>query len=109
LNLSFVKVVSITSFEAGDKAGVRVDMSSVEPPVIRGQSPSSEEEYVSDMAIKVMSGLQQTGIFPKAHNLRLSLYLTMEEYSSLGRPQINDVLEMTISKNKVELAPVGQR
>jgi hypothetical protein len=107
--LSLVKVVSITSFEIEGKLGVRLDMTTIEPPVIRGQSPSSDEEYVSDMAFKVMSGLQQTGIFPKSHNPRLSLYLTMEEYASLGKPLINDVLEMTVSKSKIELIPVGQQ
>jgi len=109
LILSFVKVVAITSSEVGGKAGVRVDMASVEPPVIRGQSQPSDEEYVSDVAIKVMSGLQQTGIFPKLQNLRLSLFLTMEEYGSLGKPQINDVLEMTVLSNKIEFIPVGRK
>lgn len=107
--MSLIKVVSITSFETEGKPGVRLDMTTVEPPVIRGQSPSSEDEYVSDMAFKVMSGLQQTGIFPKSHNPKVSLYLTMEEYASLGKPQINDVLEMTVSRNRIELVPVGQQ
>jgi hypothetical protein len=106
--LSLVKVVSITSFDMQGKPGVRLDMSSVEPPVIRGQS-SSEEEYVSDMAFKVMTGLQQTGMFPKAHSPRMSLYLTMEEYAALGRPQINDVMEMKVANNRIELTPVGQQ
>ena len=109
IGLSLVKVVSITSFDMEEKPGVRLDMSAVQPPVIRGQSPSSDEEYVSDMAFKVMSGLQQTGMFPKAHNPRMSLYLTMEEYAALGRPQINDVMEMTVADNRIELAPVGQQ
>ncbi|MBO3762888.1 MAG: arcadin 1 [Thermoproteota archaeon] len=100
--MAVVKVVSISSTDVEGKAGVRVEMASITPTVITRGQQFDEREYATDVAFGLMSGLQQAGLFPKVYNARLILFLTMEEYNSIGRPQINDVYEIIVSKNKVE-------
>ena len=107
--MTLVKVVAITSIEISSKPGVRLDVASLEPALLQGPSSMTDASYVSDVTAGVMSGLQQAGIFPKYLNTKMIISLTMSEYETLGRPQINDVLEMVISKNKIELIPVNQK
>lgn len=101
--------MAITSADMGGKSGVRLDIVSIEPSVISRPSSLSDENYVTDVAAGVMTGLQKAGILPKALNPKMTIFLTMSEYEVLGKPQINEVLDMLISKNKIELIPVSQK
>ncbi len=108
-DLTLVKVTAITSVEVASMPGVRLEIASIEPSLLQKSASPTDTEYVSDVTVGVMTGLQQAGIFPKYLNTRLILSLTMQEYEALGRPQINDMLEMVISKNRIELNPVSQK
>jgi len=104
-----VKVTAITSIEITGAQGVRMDIASLEPAVVQKPSSVTDTEYVSDVTVGVMTGLQQAGIFPRYMNTKMVISLTMSEYETLGRPQINDLLEMVISKSKIDLIPVNQK
>ncbi|MGB9758230.1 MAG: arcadin 1 [Thermoproteota archaeon] len=104
--MAVVKVVSISSTDVEGKAGVRVEMASITPTIVSRGQQFDEREYATDVAFGLMTGLQQAGLFPKVYNARLILFLTMEEYNNIGRPQINDVYEVIVSKNKVEFKEV---
>jgi len=86
-----------------------MDIASLEPAVVQKPSSVTDTEYVSDVTVGVMTGLQQAGIFPRYMNTKMVISLTMSEYETLGRPQINDLLEMVISKSKIDLIPVNQK
>jgi hypothetical protein len=107
--MAVVKVVSISSIDVEGKAGVRVEMASITPTVISRSQQLEEREYATDVAYGLMSGLQQAGLFPKVYNARLILFLTMEEYDSIGRPQINDVYEIAVLRNKIEFREVAAK
>jgi len=105
--MTMVKVVSISSVDVEGKNGVRIEMASMAPTIISRNQFASEADYAADVALGLMSGLQQAGLFPKIHNARIILFLTMEEYEAIGKPQINDVYEIVVSKNKIEFREIS--
>lgn len=104
-----VKTTSLSSLEIDGQAGVRLELSSVGTPAIEeGEQFQNEYVYARQLTKNVLSGLQQAGLFPKAFQPRMVLFLTMKEYEALGRPQINDLIELTFENSRITLRTLGK-
>jgi hypothetical protein len=104
-----VKATSLSSLEIDGQPGVRLELSSVGTPVIEEAEQFQDEQiYAKQLTKNVLSGLQQAGLFPKVSQPRVVLFLTMKEYEALGRPQINDLIELSFESSKIILKTLGK-
>jgi len=104
-----VKATSLSSLEIEGQPGVRLDLSSVGAPIIEeGEPMQDESNYTKNLTRSVVSGLQQFGLFPRASQPRITLYLTMKEYEAIGKPQINDLIDVTFESSKIMLKTVSK-
>lgn len=104
-----VKATSLNSVEIEGQPGVRLDLSSVGIPVIEeNETPKDDSAYAKQLTKSVFSGLQQAGLFPRATQPRITLFLTMKEYEILGKPQINDLIEVNFDNSKIVLRTLSK-
>jgi len=100
-----VKVVVNAIHRIGDEE-IHLELMAMEaeqPRVI--DQPRSIDEVVTDVSkvaeyvtSVVTSALQKTGQLSRPIRPKMALFLTMEEYDSMGRPQINEVFDLVFGE-----------
>jgi hypothetical protein len=103
-----VKVSSLASTEVDGETGIRVDLVSTTPRVISTPGGAQDDLSVAQNVIQgLVTGLQQVGLMPKPGQPRMILFLTSKEYSSLGEPQINDIIDLVFENSRITFKKVA--